>query len=157
MKARLISIPGFSELSQLELTWTCSWLAEFQIMDASRSLTISEISFVHFSQLSEIIFQGSMVPVLQCLNTLRVHLNSNVGTENFKNQLRKRWDPLGVGFSKEIDHSERYVLTSGQHPAENGEWHRGSVDAKSQCALHDPSGMLIIISIEGNKIYVHMT
>ncbi|KAG6634066.1 kinesin-like protein KIN-14J isoform X1 [Carya illinoinensis] len=84
--------------------------------------------------------QGSMVPVLQCLNTLRVHLNSNVGTENFQNQLRKRWDRLEVGFSKEIDHSEGNLLSSGQHPAENGGgWHRGSVDAKFQCALHDSS------------------
>lgn len=100
-----------------------------------------------------------MVPVLQCLNTLRVHLNSNVGTENFQNQLRKRWDRLEVGFSKEIDHSEGNLLSSGQHPAENGGgWHRGSVDAKFQCALHDSSGMLINISIEREQnIYVRMT
>jgi hypothetical protein len=75
-----------------------------------------------------------MVPVLQCLNNLRVHFNSNVGGENFQNHLRKRWDLLQGDAS-----------SHGQHSAENGgEWQRDSVDAKFEHPLHGPSGMLIL-------------
>ncbi|KAG7956584.1 hypothetical protein I3843_11G131300 [Carya illinoinensis] len=99
---------------------------------------INEIGFPGF-ELSDL-EQGSMVPVLQCLNTLRVQFNSNVGGDNFQNHLRKRWDMSEVGSLKGIDHSERYVLSCGQHSAENGgEWQRDSVDARFQHSLHGPS------------------
>lgn len=98
-----------------------------------------------------------MVPVLQCLNTLRVQFNSNVGGDNFQNHLRKRWDMSEVGSLKGIDHSERYVLSCGQHSAENGgEWQRDSVDARFQHSLHGPSGMLTVFSVDGElKLCVH--
>lgn len=86
-----------------------------------------------------------MVPVLQCLNNLRVHFNSNVGGENFQNHLRKRWDLSEVGSLEGNDLSQGDVSSRGQHLAENGgDWRRDSVDAKSQHPLHGISGMLIL-------------
>lgn len=85
-----------------------------------------------------------MVPVLQCLNNLRVHFNSDVGGENFQNHLRKRWDLPEVGSLEGNDLSQGDVSSHGQHSAENGELQRDSVDAKFQHPLHGPSGMLIL-------------
>lgn len=106
---------------------------------------IDEIGLLGF-ELSDL-EQGSMVPVLQCLNNLRVHFNSNVGGENFQNHLRKRWDLSEVGSLEGNDLSQGDVSSRGQHSAENGgDWRRDSVDAKSQHPLHgisEPSDALI--------------
>ncbi|XP_075641813.1 kinesin-like protein KIN-14J isoform X2 [Castanea sativa] len=78
-----------------------------------------------------LIEMGSMVPVLQCLNNLRVHFNSNAGGENVQNHLRRRWDLSEVGSLEGIG-SQGDVI-HGQHLVKNGgDWQRDSVDAKFQ-------------------------
>uniref|UniRef100_A0A2N9FW46 Kinesin motor domain-containing protein n=1 Tax=Fagus sylvatica TaxID=28930 RepID=A0A2N9FW46_FAGSY len=90
--------------------------------------------------------QGSIVPVLQCLNTLRVHFSSNVGGENFQNHLRRRWDLSDLGSLEGIDHSQGDVSRRQHLVANGGDWQRDSVDAKFQHALRgtsEPSDALI--------------
>ncbi|KAL4603838.1 hypothetical protein ACB092_10G152500 [Castanea dentata] len=90
---------------------------------------INEIGLPGF-ELSDL-EQGSMVPVLQCLNNLRVHFNSNAGGENVQNHLRRRWDLSEVGSLEGI--GSQGDVSHGQHLVKNGgDWQRDSVDAKFQ-------------------------
>jgi hypothetical protein len=98
------------------------------------------------------------VPVLQCLNTLRVHFSSNVGGENFQNHLRRRWDLSDLGSLEGIDHSQGDVSRRQHLVANGGDWQRDSVDAKFQHALRGTSGMLNAIFINREqKLCVHDT
>jgi len=90
---------------------------------------INEIGLPGF-ELSDL-EQGSMVPVLQCLNNLRVHFNSNAGGENMQNHLRRRWDLSEVGSLEGI--GSQGDVSHGQHLVKNGaDWQRDSVEAKFQ-------------------------
>ncbi|XP_030946459.1 kinesin-like protein KIN-14J isoform X1 [Quercus lobata] len=90
---------------------------------------INEIGLPGF-ELSDL-EQGSMVPVLQCLNNLRVHFNSNAGVENVQNHLRRRWDLSEVGSLEGI--GSQGDVSHGQHLVKNGgDWQRDSVEAKFQ-------------------------
>ncbi|KAL9329933.1 hypothetical protein ACSQ67_004936 [Phaseolus vulgaris] len=47
--------------------------------------------------------QGSMVPVLQCLETLKTHFSYNAARENIQSCSRKRWDQSNLTSSGESD------------------------------------------------------
>ncbi|KAG4391564.1 hypothetical protein GLYMA_05G208100v4 [Glycine max] len=47
--------------------------------------------------------QGSMVPVLQCLETLKTHFAYNTAQENIQSGSRKRWDQSNLTFFEESD------------------------------------------------------
>ncbi|XP_027921755.1 kinesin-like protein KIN-14J [Vigna unguiculata] len=47
--------------------------------------------------------QGSMVPVLQCLETLKTHFSYNAARENIQSYSRKRWDQSNLMSSEESD------------------------------------------------------
>ena len=88
-----------------------------------------------------------MVPVLQCLNNLRVHFNSNAGGENMQNHLRRRWDLSEVGSLEGV--GSQGDVSHGQHLVKNGgDWQRDSVEAKFQHSFPGTSGMLIAILID---------
>ncbi|KAK7815582.1 kinesin-like protein kin-14j [Quercus suber] len=106
---------------------------------------INEIGLPGF-ELSDL-EQGSMVPVLQCLNNLRVHFNSNAGVENVQNHLRRRWDLSEVGSLEGI--GSQGDVSHGQHLIKNGgDWQGDSVEAKFQHSFPGASGMLIAILID---------
>lgn len=43
--------------------------------------------------------QGSMVPVFQCLETLKSHFSLNIERENIQSCSRKRWDQSDLAYS----------------------------------------------------------
>ncbi|KAJ7944923.1 Kinesin-like protein [Quillaja saponaria] len=65
--------------------------------------------------------KGSMIPVLQCLETLRAHCTFNVGQENIQSYSTKRLELSEVGSVERTDCSVGDTLMCGEHFVENGE------------------------------------
>ncbi|KAJ7952304.1 Kinesin-like protein [Quillaja saponaria] len=84
--------------------------------------------------------QDSMMPVLQCLETLKSHFNCNVGRENIKVCPRKRWELSEQGFIERTDCSLGDALMSGDHSIKIGEvgMYRTS-NLKDQHGLQGPA------------------
>lgn len=119
---------------------------ESGLSNVRRFLTAIKGIGLHGFELSDL-EQGSMMPVLQCLNNLRLHFNSKAVGEEFRNHLRKKWDLSEAGSLEGNDLSEGDVSSSGQYSSENGgKWQRDSANANYQHALHgssEPSDSLI--------------
>ncbi|KAJ6701727.1 KINESIN-4-LIKE ISOFORM X1 [Salix koriyanagi] len=64
--------------------------------------------------------EGYMEPVLQCLVTLKTHIEFNGGKESIREHLRRRWN-LPKEFSEGIDNSQVDTMTYGENSSIYGE------------------------------------
>ncbi|KAL5747497.1 hypothetical protein ACOSP7_024498 [Xanthoceras sorbifolium] len=77
--------------------------------------------------------QGNLMPVLQCLRTLRASAKFYSEEESMENYSRKRWNVSRVDLLEGTEHSLGSVATSGKHSAIDGEERRrNSLDSKFQ-------------------------
>lgn len=53
-----------------------------------------------------------MVPVFQCLGTLKAHFENNGGEESIRGHSRRRWNVSEMGFSEKIDDKNQSSLRS---------------------------------------------
>lgn len=86
--------------------------------------------------------EGYMEPVLQCLVTLKTHIEFNGGKESIREHLRRRWNLPKMEFSEGIDNSQVDTMTYGENSSIYGEERqRDSFDNKygsaSAALVHD--------------------
>ncbi|XP_061955791.1 kinesin-like protein KIN-14J isoform X1 [Populus nigra] len=86
--------------------------------------------------------EGYMEPVLQCLVTLKTHIEFNGGKESIREHLRRRWNLPKMEFSEGIDKSQVDRMTYGENSSIYGEERqRDSFDNKygsaSAALVHD--------------------
>jgi kinesin family protein C2/C3 len=62
-----------------------------------------------------------MEPVLQCLVTLKTHIEFNGGKESIREHLRRRWNLPKMEFSEGIDNSQVDTMTYGENSSIYGE------------------------------------
>ncbi|KAH8521965.1 hypothetical protein H0E87_002840 [Populus deltoides] len=86
--------------------------------------------------------EGYMEPVLQCLVTLKTHIEFNGGKESIREHLRRRWNLPKMEFSEGIYNSQVDTMTYGENSSIYGEERqRDSFDNKygsaSAALVHD--------------------
>ncbi|XP_011029282.1 PREDICTED: kinesin-4 isoform X2 [Populus euphratica] len=86
--------------------------------------------------------EGYMEPILQCLVTLKTHIEFNGGKESIREHLRRRWNLPKMEFSEGIDNSQVDTMTYGENSTIYGEERqRDSFDNKygsaSAALVHD--------------------
>lgn len=97
--------------------------------------------------------QESLVPVLQCLWTLKLHFNYNVEGDNIQNHPRRRWELSEPEVLEGLNRFQGDASSNGLPSTVSGEErHKNSMDSRFRSALSSPvrSGMSIIVVNDGN-------
>ncbi|PON62876.1 Kinesin-like protein [Parasponia andersonii] len=81
---------------------------------------------------------GSLVPVLHCLSTLRAAFDYSAGEDKNEIHTRKKWDLSEVESIKGIDCSQGDLLTYGQYDTHNERMLRNLSDSNLQLGLRNP-------------------